>query len=54
MEHPGRSVAWGQWAITNDDPEFRGRGASDSGEDYHAAPGVEPDFMLLLWHTDDL
>mmetsp|Transcript_17941 Transcript_17941/g.53987 ORF Transcript_17941/g.53987 Transcript_17941/m.53987 type:complete len:489 (+) Transcript_17941:115-1581(+) len=41
IEHPGKSLAWGQWAITNDDPEFRGRGASDSGEDYHAAPDLD-------------
>lgn len=39
MEHPGKSVAWGRWAITNNDPEFRGKGASDSGDDYGPAPG---------------
>ena len=41
VEHPGRSLAWGPWAITNDDPEFRGRGAQDSGDDYGPAPGEE-------------
>ena len=40
VDHPGESVAWGQWAITSNDPDFRGRGASDSGEDYGPAPGA--------------
>ena len=39
VEHPGKSIAWGRWAITNNDPEFRGKGASDSGDDYGPAPG---------------
>jgi hypothetical protein len=39
IEHPGKSIAWGRWAITNNDPEFRGKGASDSGDDYGPAPG---------------
>jgi len=40
VDHPGESVAWGQWAITSNDPDFRGRGATDSGEDYGPAPGM--------------
>lgn len=40
VDHPGESVAWGQWAITSNDPDFRGRGATDSGEDYGPAPGA--------------
>lgn len=39
VEHPGKSIAWGRWAITHNDPEFRGKGASDSGDDYGPAPG---------------
>ena len=41
VDHPGESVAWGQWAITSNDPDFRGRGATDSGEDYGPAPGAK-------------
>lgn len=40
VEHPGESVAWGRWAITSNDPDFRGKGAQDSGEDYGPAPGT--------------
>lgn len=28
-----------RWAITSDDPKFRGTGNKDSGDDYEAAPG---------------
>jgi alpha-amylase len=41
VEHPGKSIAWGRWAITNNDPEFRGKGASDSGDDYGPAPDLD-------------
>ena len=41
IEHPGESVAWGRWAITCNDPDFRGKGAQDSGDDYGPAPGAE-------------
>lgn len=39
VPHPGSSIAWGRWAITSNDPSFRGQGAPDSGEDYGPAPG---------------
>ena len=39
VPHPGSSIAWGRWAITCNDPDFRGQGAPDSGEDYGPAPG---------------
>ena len=40
MDHPGESVAWGRWAITSNDPDFRGKGSQDSGDDYGPAPGT--------------
>ena len=36
----GTPIDWGQWAITGNDPEFKGQGNADTGEDYGPAPGV--------------
>ena len=36
----GTPIDWGRWAITSDDPEFKGKGAKDTGEDYGPAPGT--------------
>ena len=47
IEHPGESVAWGRWAITCNDPDFRGKGAQDSGDDYGPAPGA--DTLSVYW-----
>ena len=38
----GTPIDWGRWAITSDDPEFGGKGAKDTGEDYGPAPGAAP------------
>lgn len=40
VPHPGRSLAWGRWAITSNDPMYRGEGQPDTGEDYGPAPGA--------------
>lgn len=37
----GAPVHWGRWAITCDDPDFRGTGSEDTGENYHAAPDLD-------------
>jgi hypothetical protein len=39
VPHPGKSVAWGQWAIVQG--EFGGQGGVDSGEDYAPAPDID-------------
>lgn len=54
VEHPGKSIAWGRWAITNNDPEFRGKGASDSGDDYGPAPGdhICPAIPTMPWSPE--
>ena len=56
VDHPGESVAWGQWAITSNDPDFRGRGATDSGEDYGPAPGATrlKNLLWASWHETSL
>lgn len=41
VPHPGRSIAWGPWAITDNDPDYHGRGGSDTGDDYPAAPDLD-------------
>ena len=48
VDHPGESVAWGRWAITSNDPDFRGKGAQDSGEDYGPAPGASVPHVCSL------
>ena len=40
MTHKGEKIDWGAWAITGDDPEFRGTGNPDTGDDYGPAPGA--------------
>ena len=41
LDPDGEPVSWGSWAITCDDPTFRGRGGSDSGENYGLAPDLD-------------
>eukprot|EP00198_Chlamydomonas_reinhardtii_P004866 XP_001694202.1 alpha-amylase [Chlamydomonas reinhardtii] len=38
---PGRRLDWGRWAITCNDPEFKGQGNPDTGDDYGAAPDLD-------------
>ena len=38
LDPDGEPARWGSWAITCDDPTFRGRGGPDSGENYGPAP----------------
>ena len=40
VDHPGRRLDWGEWAICGDDPVFPGLGANDTGDDFLAAPGA--------------
>ncbi|GAB4820889.1 hypothetical protein N2152v2_007935 [Parachlorella kessleri] len=41
VDHYGRHIDWGKWAITCNDPDFQGEGNPDSGEDYGAAPDLD-------------
>lgn len=42
MEHPGRSIAWGRWAIVGDEEDgFGGQGRSDSGAGFEPAPDLD-------------
>ena len=38
----GAAIDWGRWAITGNDPDFGGKGAPDTGDDYGPAPGMMP------------
>ena len=40
VDHRGNRIDWGRWAITSNDPDFKGEGNPDTGEDYGAAPGA--------------
>ncbi|PNH11658.1 Alpha-amylase type B isozyme [Tetrabaena socialis] len=40
-EHGNTKIDWGKWAITGDDPHFRGTGNPDTGDDYGAAPDLD-------------
>lgn len=56
VDHNGKAIDWGKWAITNNDPDFRGDGNPDTGEDYGAAPDLDhlnPDLRdsLVDWLT---
>lgn len=35
------TTAWDETAVTSDDPEFDGKGAKDTGDDFHAAPDLD-------------
>ncbi|KAK9830242.1 hypothetical protein WJX72_010520 [[Myrmecia] bisecta] len=41
VDHNGKPIDWGQWAITGDDPEFNGSGNPDTGDDYGPAPDLD-------------
>ena len=40
MEHEGRSLAWGPWAIVSGDG-YAGQGVADTGDDYDPAPDLD-------------
>lgn len=40
MEHPGKSLAWGKWAIVGGDG-YGGTGSADSGDDFGPAPDLD-------------
>ena len=40
VEHPGRSIAWGKWAIVGSDG-FGGLGSIDSGATFEPAPDLD-------------
>lgn len=51
QEHYGHRLDWGKWAITGNDPAFKGTGNPDTGEDYAAAPDLDhanPDLRAAL------
>lgn len=37
----GAAIDWGRWAITGNDPDFGGKGAPDTGDDYGPAPDLD-------------
>ncbi|KAL6750310.1 glycoside hydrolase superfamily [Haematococcus lacustris] len=41
INHEGKRIDWGQWAITSNDPSFKGSGNPDTGEDYGPAPDLD-------------
>ncbi|KAG2489176.1 hypothetical protein HYH03_012402 [Edaphochlamys debaryana] len=41
IDHTGRRMDWGKWAITSNDPLFKGQGNPDTGDDYGAAPDLD-------------
>ncbi|KAG2489135.1 hypothetical protein HYH03_012361 [Edaphochlamys debaryana] len=50
-DHVGSSIEWGRWAITANDPVFKGKGNPDTGDDFHAAPDLDhtnPDLRAAL------
>jgi len=62
VDHQGRLLNWGKWAITGDDPNFNGQGNQDTGENYDAAPDLDhanPELRAALvdwlnWLKDDI
>lgn len=62
VDHLGRAIDWGKWAITSNDPLFKGTGNPDTGEDYGPAPDLDhanPDLRAalkdwLLWLHKDI
>jgi hypothetical protein len=41
VDHPGRSVAWGPWAIVQNDTKFAGQGSTDTGNLFEPAPDID-------------
>lgn len=41
IPHPGHRIDWGPDAITSNDPDYRGRGKLDSGEDFGPSPDLD-------------
>lgn len=51
VDHMGRAIDWGKWAITGNDPVFGGTGNPDTGDDYGPAPDLDhanPDLRHAL------
>eukprot|EP00775_Hariotina_reticulata_P007314 gene7314-7526_t len=51
VDHHGKRIDWGRWAITGNDPVFGGTGNPDTGEDYGPAPDLDhlnPDLRIAL------
>jgi hypothetical protein len=47
VDHSGRCINWGEWAITADDCHFPGKGHNDSGAHYAAAPDLDHENLEL-------
>lgn len=41
VDHSGHKIDWGKWAITSNDPNFKGTGNPDTGDDYGPAPDLD-------------
>ncbi|GFR45415.1 hypothetical protein Agub_g6794 [Astrephomene gubernaculifera] len=41
VKHTGRRIDWGRWAITCNDPAFKGSGNPDTGDDFGPAPDLD-------------
>jgi len=41
VDHTGKKIDWGKWAITSNDPSFKGTGNPDTGDDYGPAPDLD-------------
>ncbi|KAG2426720.1 hypothetical protein HYH02_014760 [Chlamydomonas schloesseri] len=41
IDHAGKAIDWGRWAITSNDPHFQGSGNPDTGDDFGAAPDLD-------------
>eukprot|EP00878_Enallax_costatus_P000599 GHUV01000700.1.p1 GENE.GHUV01000700.1~~GHUV01000700.1.p1 ORF type:complete len:487 (+),score=102.77 GHUV01000700.1:167-1627(+) len=51
VDHHGKRIDWGKWAITGNDPMFGGTGNPDTGDDYGPAPDLDhanPDLRQAL------
>ncbi len=54
IDHNGKPIDWGQWAITSNDPEFNGSGNPDTGDDYGPAPGNANEWHVALHSAESI